>query len=686
VGPRPAGRAGVAFAFACSVSLACVASLALGTSALAARPALGAKRVCHARRARAAACTALRLQHVSSARVQTSPIPGYLTPQLLHAAYALPTSTQYSSGQTIAVIDAYDDPTAEADLQVYDRQFGLPECTSANGCFRKINAEGKSSPLPEKNGEWASEISIDVQMAHAVCQGCRVLLVEARSEEFSALGAAVNAAVKAGATEISNSYGGPEEPSVASFYSELNADYYQHPGVVVTASSGDCGYLNEACRGRSVAANFPASSPDVLAVGGTALTEKKGVWTSAVWDDGGSGCSGIFAAPAWQSALAGFSATGCGGDRSVADVAAIGDPNTGVDVYDSTPEGDEATGWGVWGGTSVASPILAGEFGLAGGAHGVSYPAATLYSHLGESGSLYDVVSGANGSCDGKTSCEAAVGYDGPSGVGSPIGLGAFSSAGSPTATSLPSISGIAEQGQTLTVKPGLWSPSPTVSELQWLRCSASGSGCSAIAGATGSSYALSAADVGSSIRVQEMDGDADGPGVPAVSTASATVAADVTTLGGFTPSAGITGSTVTISGTALGSVSEVEFDGLSASFKALSSQAIEAIVPDGASNGKITLVGAAGTITSKAKFEPTLSITSVTPASGAAGTLVTIKGVGFNTSSTASFGGVNATVKSVRARRLRVYVPAGAGSGPVVVTNTAAPSGTVASASSYSP
>ena len=128
-----------------------------------------------------------------------------------------------------------------------------------------------------------------------------------------------------------------------------------------------------------------------------------------------------------------FADTGCGSERSVADVAAIGDPNTGVDVYDSTPEGKGApTGWGVWGGTSVASPIVAAEWGLAGGSHGVAFPAATLYSHLGDAGALYDVVSGSNGSCGAATFCQAAAGYDGPTGVGSPIGLGAFSEAGSP--------------------------------------------------------------------------------------------------------------------------------------------------------------------------------------------------------------------------------------------------------------
>src|SRR4029077_9144716 len=169
------------------------------------------------------------------------------------------------------------------------------------------------------------------------------------------------------------------------------------------------------------AAEFPAASPTVLAVGGTTLKEVKKAWTSTTWEEGGSGCSLIFSAAAWQSAAPNFSATGCASGRSVADVSAIGDPNTGVDVYDSTPEGNgNPTGWGVWGGTSVASPIVAAEFALAGGAQAVSYPAATLYAHLGDAGALYDVLAGANGSCAGASSCEAIAGYDGPTGVGSP--------------------------------------------------------------------------------------------------------------------------------------------------------------------------------------------------------------------------------------------------------------------------
>jgi IPT/TIG domain len=668
--------------------------VALGSSVVAASAGAAvpstesAHRACGAPSPGAAACTALRLTSVARAAAPFAS-PGaaqFLTPQALHSAYALPTETQSSSAQTIAVTDAFDDPTAEADLGVYDETFGLPSCTSANGCFRKLNEHGQASPLPPVEGEWASEISIDVQMAHAICQNCHVLLVEASSEEFSDLGTAVNAAVKAGATEVSNSYGGPEEPALASLFSELNASYYEHAGVVITASSGDCGYLNEGCSGRLAAADFPASSPDVVAVGGTSLNKRKEVWSSTVWQGAGSGCSQIFAAPSWQSALPAFASTGCGTGRSVTDVSAIANPSTGVEIYDSTPEYPGApTGWGVWGGTSVASPIIAAEFALAGGSHGVAFPAATLYSHLGDSEDLYDVVSGANGECGASVSCQGAVGYDGPTGVGSPIGLGAFASAGSPVSTAPPVIVGIPETGQTLTETPGSWTNNPTTISTQWQRCNASGTGCAAIAEATGQKYTLTSSDVGSTIRVRETAHNADGT-ASEESAPTAVVSANVPKLEGFTPASGITGSTVTITGGGLGGVSAVSFGGLAAQFKIVSASKIEAVVPAGAKSGKLSLTTPSGNLQSKGKFSPTLSVTAVTPQSGGPGTKVTIKGIGFQSNSTVSFGGVPATAVSGSGKKLKVTVPTGALAGPIAVTNSSAPVGTVYSANSFTP
>ena len=241
-------------------------------------------------------------------------------------------------------------------------------------------------------------------MAHAICQSCHVLLVEAEQRRIHDLGTAVNAAVGAGATEISNSYGGAEESSDTRASTRR---YYNHPGVVVTASSGDCGYLNKACRREPRGGELPGR------LAGRRRgrrhhpqRSREGVWTSTVWSEGGSGCSEVFGAPLWQSAVANFSATGCGSGRSVADVAAIGDPNTGVDVYDSTPEGNGApTGWGVWGGTSV---VLADHRRRVRRS-----PAARTASPIrprrctrtsAKKATLYDVVSGSNGTCAGRPS------------------------------------------------------------------------------------------------------------------------------------------------------------------------------------------------------------------------------------------------------------------------------------------
>ncbi|HEY1834136.1 MAG TPA: IPT/TIG domain-containing protein [Solirubrobacteraceae bacterium] len=615
--------------------------------------------------------------------LRKKPFPGFLTPERLHAAYSLPNETPTSSTQTIAVVDAFNDPTIEEDLAVYDKEFGLSTCTTANGCFKKINQNGKASPLPEDEGGWGTEISIDVEMARAICQNCRIVLVETSSEEFSDLGAGVNAAVNAGATVISNSYGGPEEPG----YLSLASADYNHPGLLVAASTGDCGYFNKACRGRGQAANFPADSPNVLAVGGTSLTENgKGEWTSAAWDEGGSGCSTLFSAALWQAEAANFSATGCKGGRGEADVSAIGDPNTGVDIYDSTPEELGApTGWGVWGGTSVAAPIVTAEFALAGGARGVNYPASTLYSHLGQANDLYDVTAGNNGSCGTTTICKAAVGFDGPTGVGSPIGLGALVLGETPANTSAPVISGEAAPGGTLKATTGEWTGSPTAFGYQWERCTASEASCATIATASSSSYAVTSADVGSRLRVKVTASNGVGSGTPATSAQTAVVASSTPTIGSFTPS-GITGSTIVIEGSGLAGATQVLLGKQSMSFTVVSAAKIEAIIPNGAAAGKLQVNTPQGSAKSKGKLNVTFSIKSFKPGSGGSGTAVTIKGVGFNGSSVVKFDGVQATVLSRSSSKLKVTVPEGAGTGPITITNTTSPAGTITSSGNFKP
>ncbi len=387
------------------------------------------------------------------------PWAGSLTPQNVLGAYSLSGLPAPASQQTVALVDAYNDPTAEHDLKVFDERFSLPVCTTANGCFTKVEMQG-GSPLsnPPTEPDWAQEIATDVEVAHGLCQSCHIMLVEAHSSSYSDLEAAEQEAESRGATEISNSWGGSELGQ--STTQERNGPF-NHPGTVITASSGDDGYLGWA-GSEEGSVEFPASSPHVVAVGGTRLSlSAGGAWASEkVWNgDGasGGGCSGVFEAPAWQQSVSGFAAVGCGSKRAVADVSADADPYTGVAVYDSTPvkEGSsERSGWVTMGGTSVASPIIAATFALAGGAgkeaggETVKYPAQTLYDNLAsDPGSLHDVVSGSNGkcskafngsdesgctlaeeyaSCSPKLICIAAGGYDGPSGVGTPDGINAF--------------------------------------------------------------------------------------------------------------------------------------------------------------------------------------------------------------------------------------------------------------------
>jgi subtilase family serine protease len=326
-------------------------------------------------------------------------------PAQFRGAYGLPATAP--TPQTIAIVDAYDDPNIASDLNTYSSQFGLPLCNAANPCFQKVNQSGSAAgPFPQANSGWALEIALDVEVAHAICPNCKILLVEASSNSLANLAAAVNTAAKLGAKEISNSYGGSE------YSSEVNDTAYNHPGVAVTVASGDNGYGSF---------GFPAASPNVITVGGTTLTLGAGntYGGEAVWSGAGSGCSLYVAAPAWQSFL-----TACKGKRGTADVAADADPSTGAAVYDSVRY-QGRLGWFQVGGTSLASPLIAGVYALAGGLPAGTSAASGLYGHLGDSTLLHDVTSGSNGTCT-TIVCKGAVGYDGPTGVGTPKGLGAF--------------------------------------------------------------------------------------------------------------------------------------------------------------------------------------------------------------------------------------------------------------------
>ena len=356
-----------------------------------------AARVCPGANIGEARCHAWVRTDAAGTPLATTGPSGY-GPADLQSAYNLAAAAASNgTGATIAIVDAYDDPNAENDVNVYRSTYGLPACTTANGCFRKVGQTGGA--VPRANGGWAQEISLDLDMVSAICPKCHILLVEASSNSFTNLAAAVDyAASVPGVVAISNSYGGSESSGEVSSQS-----HYNHPGIAVTVSSGDNGYGVE----------FPAASQYVVAVGGTSLkhsTAARG-WTETVWSGAGSGCSAYIAKPSWQTD------GGCA-RRTVADVAAVADPNTGVAVYDSYAYRG-ASGWLVFGGTSAAAPIIASVHGL----HGGSFSVSSIYAN---SASLFDVTSGSNGSCGGSYLCTAFPGFDGPTGLGTPNGITAF--------------------------------------------------------------------------------------------------------------------------------------------------------------------------------------------------------------------------------------------------------------------
>jgi subtilase family serine protease len=369
------------------------------SAAPAARSAHGSERTCAAAAFGYAACLARVVTdaagHPMAKRVAPNATPAGYGPSDIRSAYNLTGSS--SGGKTVAIVDAYNDPTAESDLRVYRSQYGLSSCTSANGCFRKVGQTGSTSRLPRTNAGWATEISLDLDMVSASCPDCKILLVEANSASFSDLGTAVNYAATQGVSAISNSYGGSDSAASSA---------YNHPGIAVTASTGDNGYGIES----------PASYDSVVAVGGTSLTKSGNArgWSESAWSGAGSGCSTLNAKPSWQT-----SATQCSG-KANADVSAVADPNTGVAVYDSTPY-QGYSGWQVYGGTSASSPIIASVYTMSGNTAG--YPASYTWSH---SSGLNDVTSGSNGSCPTTVWCTAGAGWDGPTGLGTPNGTSAF--------------------------------------------------------------------------------------------------------------------------------------------------------------------------------------------------------------------------------------------------------------------
>ncbi|MFJ2841720.1 peptidase S8 [Streptomyces griseofuscus] len=347
-------------------------------------------------------------ERVSAFGTTTTAAPSGYGPADLQSAYKLPADG--GAGQTVAVIDAYDDPRAESDLATYRKQYGLPACTTANGCFKKVNSSGQTSPLPSAaSANQGAEDSLDLDLVSAIAPRAKILFVEASGGTMSAMGAAVNRAVTLGAKFVSNSYIFKESSSDPTY----DRQYYNHPGVAVVAGSGDWNY--------SWGVGYPSSSPYVTSVGGTSLVRASNArgWNETVWNSKasegtGSGCSAYESKPSWQTD------SGCS-KRMTADVAAVADPAHGVAVYDSY----QASGWGVYGGTSAATPVIAGVYADAGVPTTGSNPASYPYAH---SDALNDVTAGNNGTCSPAYFCTAEHGYDGPTGLGTPNGTAAFHS------------------------------------------------------------------------------------------------------------------------------------------------------------------------------------------------------------------------------------------------------------------
>ncbi|HET8662828.1 MAG TPA: carboxypeptidase regulatory-like domain-containing protein [Nocardioides sp.] len=323
------------------------------------------------------------------------PPPTALGPADIQDAYNLPDS---GDGMTVGIVDAFGNSHAESDLAQFRSYYGLPACTTANGCLTIVNQDGDTSPLPPDDPGWGLETSLDLDAVSAACPKCHILLVQGDDNSLDNLGIAVDTAVAMGAKFVSNSYGVPgEDPS------ELDFDhYYDHPGVAVTASTGDAGNVT----------NWPATSDKVVAVGGTTLTSDSSErgWNETAWADGGSGCSPYEPKPDFQQDLA----TNCD-NRAIADISADADPATGLAVYDTLGEG----GWLQVGGTSLSSPLVASMYALAGTPVDGTYPNSYPYA---DPSNLFDITSGSDGGC-GNVLCNAGPGWDGPTGLGTPNGV-----------------------------------------------------------------------------------------------------------------------------------------------------------------------------------------------------------------------------------------------------------------------
>lgn len=345
-----------------------------------------------------------------------------VNPARLHTAYNIPCTPGGSvqetcpqpanfGPQTIAIVDAYGDPNVESDLQIFNQHYGLPSCTKANGCLQVVNQNGSTSSLPTRT-DWIDEITLDVQTAHAICQTCKILLVESNTSSLSDLATATRTAAAFHPTAISLSWGGTENTTSNSFASSFN-----FPGIAVVAASGDGGY-NTNLNG-TTGVSFPANLPFVVAAGGTTLTVNSDDTYAGetVWNGTGSGCASLSSATNSQTTLTNWAQTNCGTKRGVVDMAADADPSTGAAIYFNGQ-------WWYYGGTSLATPIIASAFALNNGINATSVAPNVLYANY-KAANFHDITTGSNGTCS-TIMCGGFAGYDGPTGLGTLNGLGAF--------------------------------------------------------------------------------------------------------------------------------------------------------------------------------------------------------------------------------------------------------------------
>jgi Ricin-type beta-trefoil lectin domain len=338
--------------------------------------------------------------------------PGGYSPANLQQAYDFQ-GTRSGSGQTVAVVTAYNDPDAASDLAAYRTEYGLTACTVADECFKQVSETGSTTSLPGTAAGWTAPAAESIEMISAICPNCQILLVEASSTAISDLGAAENEAVTLGASFVDNDWIIPEA-SVGAVETTYDTEYFDHPGVAITAPAGDDGYG---------VINYPAASQYVTAVGGSTLTADSSVargYTEAAWAGSSAGCSAYEPKPSWQTDA------GCA-DRTLNDLAAVADPNTPIAYYDTPTEG----GWGEGSGTVVSAAIVAASYALAGTPAAGTYPASYPYESPGGSyttpGNAYaspdgmnNITSGSDGTCSVSYLCTAGAGYNGPTGLGSP--------------------------------------------------------------------------------------------------------------------------------------------------------------------------------------------------------------------------------------------------------------------------